>query len=261
MQILELDDLVSNPMLLNEYVDEKFVDKVVQTPFNAKPLLAIIAISAIFAIISFAKTQLEVNNLKNDMSTIPMVCTNTTSCREYVKNTLYRITGSTNKEDAYKNYYLIACAYTSINDKYNAVNALNMSLSLNKKYLSAYLLRAHIYMLNRGYAQAILDYKEVLEQSPKATFLNYNIGKAFYKLGKYKEALIYFQRAKNSERKNPMFYEARAFTYVRLGENDLAIKDLERAAKLYSKKATPQGQQRVIELDKMIGKIRAGKAN
>ncbi len=260
-QVLESEALGSNPMLMNDYVDEKFVQKVIKQPFNAKPLLAVVGLVAIFTIINFAKTQLQVNELKNTMSTIPMVCTNTANCREYVRNTLYRITGSANKEEAYKNYYLIACAYTSINDKYNAVNALNMSLSLNKKYLSAYLLRAHIYMLNRGYAQAILDYKEVLDQSPKATFLNFNIGRAFYQLGKYGEALVYLQRARHSERANPMFYEARAFTYVRLGENDLAVKDLEKAAKLYSKNATPQTQKRVIELEKMIGKIHAGKAN
>lgn len=260
-KVLDSYDIISNPMLLNEYVDENFVKKVIKKPFNTKPLLAVIALGAIFSIINFVKTQLEISDLRNSMTTIPMVCTNASSCTRYVKDTLYRITGSANKEETYKNYYLIACAYTSINDKYSAVNALNMSLSLNKDYLSAYLLRAHIYMLNRSYAQAILDYKEVLDKSPKAVFLNYNIGRAFYQLGKYKEALQYFQRAKGSERQNPSFYEARAFTYVRLGENDLAIRDLEKAIKLYSKNATVQGQRRVIDLQKMMGKIRAGQAN
>lgn len=166
---------------------------------------------------------------RTTLNNVPQVCKDMYDCETYIseKDTLPSAKKSANV------YYNIACAYTLINNDKKAQEYFMTAVIKDKNYIRTYITRGNIYFKQEDYLKAIDDYKTALKINPELNELNYNIGRCYYRLGKYSDALLYFDKAIKNNPRDPKFYEMRAYSKIYLRDINGGKRDLREAIKIY----------------------------
>ena len=97
---------------------------------------------------------------------------------------------------------------------------------------------------NNGYNKAIIEYKSILKKNPKLIKLNYSIGRSYYRLKEYKDAIKYLSLAVKKYPINPEYREVLAYSYLSDRNGTSARKHLKAAIKIYTCTLTSTGQKR-----------------
>lgn len=97
-------------------------------------------------------------------------------------------------------YYQLGVAKLNENKHIEAIDLFTKSIDASKYILAlnSYMGRALCYMITKKYQEAIKDYTNPLFNINKNRFADIqrftNIGYAFYNLGNYKEAVLYYEK-------------------------------------------------------------------
>lgn len=218
-----------NPDVLVSQIDENIMSQIIE---NSKvqvilPLAAIIIQIGIIG--SFGLNIWKEIEFRTTLNNIPQVCKDVYDCETYISER-EMLPGA--KKDA-RTYYNIACAYTLINNERKAQEYFMTATIKDKNYIRTYITRGNIYFRQEEYAKAIADYKTALQIDPKLNELNYNIGRCYYRLGQYPDALTYFDKAIKANSRDPRFYEMRAYSKIYIRDIEGGKRDLREAIKIY----------------------------
>ncbi len=183
-----------------------------------------IAIIGIFGLNTWKEIE-----FRTTLNTIPQVCKDNYDCETYISE---KEMLPSSKKDV-RVYYNIACAYTLINNDKKAQEYFLTATIKDKTYVRTYITRGNIYFKQEDYAKAIEDYKTALKINPEINELNYNIGRCYYRMGKYSDALMYFDKAIKNNPRDPKFYEMRAYSKIYLKNINGGKRDLREAIKIY----------------------------
>lgn len=110
-------------------------------------------------------------------------------------------------------------------------------IDIDRKNAEALLFRAYIYMQRRSYKEARIDYNTLLQEEPENKTARLGLALLNQKELRYREALEEFNRMIADEPQDAALLKARANLEVEMGTPDLALLDLEEAARLDPKDA------------------------
>ena len=129
-------------------------------------------------------------------------------------------------------------AYNNLGDYRQAIRDFNRAIELNPKDAVAYYSRGIAYGNLGDYPQAIRDYDRATELDPKDSWSFINRG-TFYatKRGDYRQAIRDFDRAIELDPKLAIAYNKRGFSYLKLKDDEQALRDFKNAARLGDKGA------------------------
>lgn len=105
-------------------------------------------------------------------------------------------------------------------------------IDIDKKNKEALLFRAYIYMQRRDYKGARIDYNTLLQEEPGNNTARLGRALLNQKELKYRESLEDFNRLVSDNPRDVSYLKARATLAVEMNTPDLALLDLEEAAKL-----------------------------
>ncbi len=218
-----------NPDVLVSQIDENIVSQILT---NSRPQILLPLISFVLQVGLIGMFGLNVwkeIEFHTTLNTIPQVCKDTYDCESYISE---REMLPSSKKDV-RTYYNIACAYTLINNEKKAEEYFLSATIKDKNYVRTYITRGNVYFKEEEYLKAAADYKTALKINPDLNELNYNVGRCYYRLGKYPEALSFFDKAIKKNSRDPRFYEMRAYSYIYIGNIQAAKRDLREAIKIY----------------------------
>lgn len=253
-KVLNHKDVRENPEYLSDYIDENFIKSTLKEPNYYFPFvmscllfgaLAIYFIGSEFA--TDAKYQQIVNNKQK-------ICNDTSSCTNIVHTSLNNIKAG--KEPVAAEYFNLGAAYYHLNNKQNALNALNQSTTKDPEYFPPYILKGIIYTEIKQYSYARASYEKALSIYPRGKFLYYLLGSAYYKEGKYIEAEENFEKAVKAYPKKPSYVEALAYTKIYLKDTKGAKADLEKAIKLLKNEDSIKNAARIEALERYAQNLR-----
>lgn len=110
-------------------------------------------------------------------------------------------------------------------------------IDIDRKNQEALLYRAYIYMQRRDYKEARIDYNTLLQEEPKNKMGRLGMALLNQKELKFREALEEFNRMITDYPNDASLLKARANLEIEMNTPDLALLDLESAAKLSPKDA------------------------
>ena len=129
-------------------------------------------------------------------------------------------------------YYLRSGVYASLNDADHALADLNMALTINPKYGSAYVNRG-LLKLNRNLINdAIADFNGAIAVNPKNVDAYTDRGNAYFKGGELSRAIQDYTVAIDTNPEGYAAYLNRGVVYNQQGKTDEAIADYNKAASL-----------------------------
>ncbi|QGR18541.1 tetratricopeptide repeat protein [Stygiolobus azoricus] len=135
----------------------------------------------------------------------------------------------TNKqlENDYEFLYYMANTLYEL-EKYNeALDAVNKALAI-KEDESLHKLKGDILFKLGKYEDAIKEYEKSIEKDENL----YAIGFTYYKMGEYKKALEYLDKAIAINPENPYYYETKAEVLLELEKKDEAMKEINKALEI-----------------------------
>lgn len=129
--------------------------------------------------------------------------------------------------NAYANYF-IALSYYHLNDMVNFLKFITTAIDLKKepKFL---ILRAKYYFSIKDFERACCDYELIAQFKPDDNICFNNLGCAYNRLNRYKEAADVFSRLIEREPTDAMYYNNRAQVYIELGRFIDAARDFQKA--------------------------------
>lgn len=110
-------------------------------------------------------------------------------------------------------------------------------IDIDRANKEALLFRAYIYMQRRSYKEARIDYHVLLEEDPKNKTARLGMALLNQKEMRYREALEEFNRMVTDYPEDAALLKARANLEIEMNTPELALLDLEAAAKLTPKDA------------------------
>lgn len=152
-------------------------------------------------------------------------------------------------------YWLRGQAFERSGNLDRALADFSILLSLDSEYAEAYFARGRIRFQLKQYESAMRDFQDFLVTPPGQTTriiyrqgagdlgvsqvmtaqsgnpaqAYYHLGLCSFELGEYEFAVDYFDLALESEPENPDYYAEKGRSYLRIGENMLAIESFEEA--------------------------------
>ena len=92
--------------------------------------------------------------------------------------------------------------------------------------------RGYIYLLQKDYKKAALDFNQALKMDPRSTYALRNLGLVELNLGNYKKALTNLNQSLEIEPDNAYALKTRGKVYITLNQTDNACSDLQRSIAL-----------------------------
>lgn len=114
--------------------------------------------------------------------------------------------------------------------------------------------RAGLYMSERNYADALIDYNILIGRNPSSASLRINRGNALLALGRPSEALIDYDHALSAEPRLAWGYLNRAKSLLKLGRTRDAAADIDRALQLVPR--DPAALSERAALRQQLGQLR-----
>lgn len=114
----------------------------------------------------------------------------------------------------------------------DAVESYSKAIEIDDSNANAFYSRGVAYYYLKDYDAAIRDFNRALQLDDQYTNAYYSRGLANDRSGRLEAAIADFNRALELNDSNANAYYARALTYVRLKDNDKALRDLQTYAQL-----------------------------
>ena len=231
----------ADPDILNGLADEMEFDRILDDESSAVVTFFLSIILSLLLLFSVGKN-FYVNYQYNKILSNSFACSSSEICT----STFDRIGREEPKTS--EEYYYMALAYFEDRNYEKASEYAQKSINLNPYFLEAQILGANIYFElgnnNNGYNKAIIEYKSILKKNPKLIKLNYSIGRSYYRLKEYKDAIKYLSLAVKKYPINPEYREVLAYSYLSDRNGTSARKHLKAAIKIYTCTLTSTGQKR-----------------
>ena len=107
-----------------------------------------------------------------------------------------------------------------------AINTFEEAIKMHPQEASLYIIRAGTYILKGEYSLAIKDIDNSVKIAPRDPGILNASGLEFAVMGKYDEALVFFNRAIEFSQVNAEVYYNRGIVYKKIGDKNNAIDDL-----------------------------------
>lgn len=253
-KVLNHKSVRENPEYLSDYIDENFIKTTLRKPSYYIPFVMfclLFGIAALGFIGSEFATDAKYKQIVNNKQKI---CNDTKTCTALVRTSLDNI--KMGKEPIANEYFNLGAAYYHLNNKQNALSALNQATMKNPEYFPPYILKGIIYTEMKQFAYARASYEKALSIYPRGRFLYYLLGSAYYKEGKYIEAKANFEKAIKAYPKRAAYREALAYTKIYLKDAEGAKADLEKTIKLLKNEDEIKNASRIEALERYIQNIR-----
>ena len=179
---------------------------------------------------------------------IEKVCKDRSSCIEMSEKLNSKIAPNPEAAEA-STLYKMGCIQYALNNKESAYQYLNRAAykkSGDVKILSA---TAQVASETGQYDNAIKIYSHILKLYPGMHFVNYYIGKVYYKAKDYNHALQAFEITTKYYPNEPTYYESKAYAKIYTKDKQGAIEDIRTAIKLL--KRTNKNNQNKTKIENL----------
>lgn len=231
----------ADPDILNGLADEMEFDRILNEEPSASVTFFLSVLLSVLLLFSVGKNFYE-NYQYNNVLSNNFACSMSEKCLNIVD------TVGKNEPKTSEEYYYMALAYFEDRNFEKASDYAQKALNLNPQLLEAQILGANAYFElgnnNNGYNKAIIQYKAILKKNPKLLKLNYGIGRSYYRLKDYTNAIKYLTIAVKKYPINPEYREVLAYSYLSDGSGVSAKKHLRAAIKIYTCTLTSTAQKR-----------------
>jgi len=125
-------------------------------------------------------------------------------------------------------YLLLSMAYKRMNDLESALKSLDHALSVDNNHLEAIIARANIYITMQRWSEAILDFKDVLKQTPNTLQALLGIAECEEKRGEVRKAVeAYDNIIRTNINVSKDIYMKKVELEIKIKEYDKALASIE----------------------------------